>query len=140
MVKSQAENFATLLHQAAAVLSDAIATRNSKYYFFIKAGLIASKASIPLTCMCGETRTWVPPHATTDLYCTSCGSSFQLLEVDGDGGYIITSNGPVKVIGANVPDFRDLPLAEQMKLLKQCEEAAKQAHAPQPGSQPDATQ
>ncbi|MDX7755707.1 hypothetical protein SJS40_19545 [Aeromonas caviae] len=140
MVKSQAEKFAALLHQAATVLSDAISTRNSKYYFFIKAGLIGSKASIPLTCMCGETRMWVPPHATTDLYCTSCGSSFQLLEVDGDGGYIITSNGPAKVIGANVPDFRDLPVAEQVKLLKQCEEAARKAHGPQPGSQPDATQ
>ncbi len=88
--------------------------------------------------MCGETRIWVPPHATTDLYCTSCGSSFQLLEVDGDGGYIITSNGPAKIIGANVPDFHDLPMDEQIKLLKQCEEAAKSAHGPQPGGKPGA--
>ncbi|MFZ3114993.1 MAG: hypothetical protein WA133_01015 [Syntrophales bacterium] len=140
MLKSQAEKFSALLHQNAAALSDAIATRNSKYFFFIKTGLIGSSAAIPLTCMCGETRTWVPPHARTELFCTSCGSSFQLLEVDGDGGYIITSNGPAKIIGANVPDFRDLPMAEQIKLLKQCEEAAKGAHGPQPGSQPDAAQ
>ncbi len=101
------------------------------------AGLIGSLTSVPLTCMCGETKTWAPPHATTELYCDSCGSSFQLLEVGGDGGYKITSNGPVKIIGANVPDFRDLPMAEQIKLLQQCEEA-KKAHGPQPGRQPDA--
>ncbi|MGL6001179.1 MAG: hypothetical protein ACRCZ4_03625 [Plesiomonas sp.] len=140
MLKSQAERFSALLHQTAAALSDAIATRNAKYFFFITTGLIGSSASIPLTCMCGETRTWVPPHATTELYCTSCGSSFQLLEVNGDGGYIITSNGPVKIIGANVPDFHDLPMDEQIKLLKQCEEAAKMAHDPLHGSQPDAAQ
>lgn len=136
MLRSQADKISALLHQTAAALSDAIATRNSKYFFFIKTGLIGSGSSIPLTCMCGETRTWVPPYATTDLYCTSCGSSFQLFEVDGDGGYVITSNGPAKIIGANVPDFHDLPMAEQMKLLKQCEEAAKNTYGPQPGSQP----
>lgn len=130
MLKSQADKFSALLHQTATALSDAIATRNSKYFFFIKTGLIGSSTPIPLTCMCGATRTWVPPHARTELYCESCGSSFQLLEVDSDGGYIITGNGPAKVIGANVPDFRDLPMAEQINLLKQCEEAAKTAHGP----------
>ena len=128
MLKSQSENFSALLHKTAATLSHAIATRNSKYFFFIKTGLIGSSSLIPLTCMCGETRTWTPPHAKTDLYCTSCGSSFQLLEVDGGSGYIITSNGPAKIIGANVPDFHDLPMAEQVKMLKQCEEVAKNAH------------
>uniref|UniRef100_E6QNT5 Uncharacterized protein n=1 Tax=mine drainage metagenome TaxID=410659 RepID=E6QNT5_9ZZZZ len=127
MLKNQAEKFSTSLHLAAKVLSDAISSRNSKYYFFVKTGLIGSATSIPLTCMCGDTKTWAPPHATTELYCDSCGSSFQLLEVDSEGGYIITSNGPAKIIGANVPDFCDLPMAEQIKLLQQCEEA-KMAH------------
>lgn len=136
MLKPQVEQFLTSLNLAAKTLSEAIASRNSKYYFFVTTGLIGSKTSIPLTCMCGKTKTWVPPHATTELYCDSCGSSFQLLEVDGDGGYIITSNGPVKIIGANVPGFRDLPMAEQIKLLQQHEEA-KKAHDPKPGSQPD---
>lgn len=137
MLKPQAEKFSASLHLAAKSLSEAIASRNSKYFFFIKTGLISSKTSIPLTCMCGDTKTWMPPHDTSDLYCGSCGSTFQLLEVDGEGGYIITSNGPAKIIGANVPDFRDLPIAEQIKLLQQCEEA-KKAHCPQPGNQPDA--
>ena len=129
LLKPQAEKFATSLHLAAKVLSAAISSRNSKYFFFVKTGLIGSATSIPLTCMCGDTKTWAPPHATSELYCDSCGSSFQLLEVDGDGGYIITSNGPAKIIGANVPDFFDLPMAEQIKLLQQCEEA-KKAHGP----------
>jgi hypothetical protein len=127
MLKSQAEKQAGLLNLAAEALSEAISSRNAKYYFFVKSGLIGSITSIPLTCMCGRTKTWTPPHETTELYCDSCGSSFQLLEVAGEGGYIITSNGPVKIIGANVPDFRDLPMDEQIKLLKQCEEARKNA-------------
>lgn len=137
MRKPQAEKFSTSLNRVANALSGAIASRNSKYFFFVKTGLIGSATPIPLTCMCGYTRTWAPPHETSALYCGSCGSSFQLLEVDGEGGYIITSDGPAKIIGANVPDFRDLPIAEQIKLLQQCEEARK-AHGPQPGSQPDA--
>lgn len=136
MLKPQAEKLSTSLQLAAKALSGAIASRNSKYFFFVKIGLIGSTTSIPLTCMCGDTKTWWPPHDTSELYCGSCGSSFQLLEVDGEGGYIITSNGPVKIIGANVPDFCDLPMAEQIKLLQQCEEA-KNAHSPQPGCQPE---
>ena len=129
MMKPQAAKLSASLHLSAKALSEAIASRNSKYYFFVKTGLIGSPTSIPLTCMCGQTKMWVPPHATTELYCHSCGSSFQLLEVDGEGGYIITSNGPVKIIGASVPDFRDLSIADQIKLLQQCEEA-KKAHGP----------
>ena len=136
MLKPQAEKLSTSLQLAAKALSGAIASRNSKYFFFVKIGLIGSTTSIPLPCMCGDTKTWWPPHDTSELYCGSCGSSFQLLEVDGEGGYIITSNGPVKIIGANVPDFCDLPMAEQIKLLQQCEEA-KNAHRPQPGCQPE---
>ena len=117
MVKTQAEKLAASLHLPAETLSKAITSRNSKYYFFVKTGLIGSATSIPLTCMCGATKKWTPPHITTELYCESCGSSFQLLEVDGEGGYIITSNGPAKIIGANVPDFHDLPMAEQIKIL-----------------------
>jgi len=136
MLKSQAGQFSTSLNFAAKTLSEAIGSRNSKYFFFVKVGLIGSATSIPLTCMCGSTRTWTPPHETSMLYCDSCGSSFQLLEVDGEGGYVITSNGPAKIIGANVPDFRDLPIAEQIKLLQQCEEVKKR-HGSQPDSQPD---
>lgn len=80
MLKPQAEEFSEALHQAATALSEAIASRNSKYYFFVKTGLIGSPTSIPLTCMCGDTKAWAPPHAATGLYCDSCGSSFNFLK------------------------------------------------------------
>lgn len=125
IMKPQADKVAASLDVVAKALSAAIASRNSQYYFFIKTGLIGSPVSIPLTCMCGNTKIWTHPHKATELFCDSCGSSFRLLEVDGEGGYIITSSGPAKIIGADVPDFQDLPKAEQMKLLQQCEEAKK---------------
>jgi hypothetical protein len=56
MLKAQAEKLAAPLSLAADELSRAINSRNSKYYFFIKIGLIGSTTSIPLTCMCGGTK------------------------------------------------------------------------------------
>lgn len=42
--------------------------------------------------------------------------------MDGDPGYIITSNGPVKVIGSSVPDFKDLPFGKQQELMQKVAE------------------
>lgn len=97
-------------------------TRNNQYYFFIRQGLIGSQETINLTCMCGTTNHWKPPHDLTNIYCKKCGSKFALIEVEGDPGYIITSNGPVKVVGSKVPDFDELSMEERIKLLKSCEE------------------
>lgn len=97
-------------------------TRNNQYYFFIKQGLINSQETISLTCMCGNTNQWAPPHDLTNLYCKKCGSKFTLIEIEGDPGYIITSSSPVKVIGSKVADFNELSIEEKMKLLKKCEE------------------
>lgn len=101
-------------------------TRNNEYYFFIKTGLIGSERIIDLTCMCGTLRRWHPPHNDGDLYCKNCGSHFNLMAVDGDGGYIITSSGPIKIIGADVPDFHELPFEEQQRILKQVETLLKE--------------
>lgn len=106
-------------------ISENLKTRNNQYYFFIKQGLIGSNEIIDLTCMCGTTNNWKPPHDFTNIYCKSCGSKFNLLEIEGDPGYIITSNGPVKVIGSSVPDFDQLPPDKKLELLKQCEEVIK---------------
>lgn len=111
------------LRQSAESLKKDIASRNAEYFFFIKSGLIGTSFVFPLTCMCGSTRTWNPPHESSKLYCESCGSAFKLMEVDGDGGYIITSNGPARIIGSDAPEFQDLPATEQEKILKQCEAA-----------------
>ena len=101
-------------------------TRNNQYYFFIKQGLIGSDETIPLTCMCQTTNNWKPPHNLTNIYCKNCGSKFNLLEIEGDPGYIITSNGPAKVIGSSAPDFDKLPVEKRIEILKKCEEARKQ--------------
>lgn len=71
--------------------------------------------------MCGTTNNWQPPHDLINIYCKSCGSKFNLLEIEGDPGYIITSNGPIKVIGSSVPDFDELSPDKKLELLKQCE-------------------
>ena len=86
---------------------------------------MASNNVIDLTCMCGMTNHWQPPHDLTSIYCKNCGSKFNLLEIEGDPGYIMTSSGPIKVIGSSVPDFNDLPLTKQLELLKQCEDLMK---------------
>lgn len=72
--------------------------------------------------MCGAINHWNPPHDLTNIYCKKCGSQFTLIEVEGDPGYIITSNGPVKVIGSRVPDFNELSMEERIELLKRCDE------------------
>lgn len=97
-------------------------TRNNQYYFFIRQGMIGSSEVIDLTCMCNTTNYWSPPHDLSNIYCKNCGSKFNLLEIEGDPGYIITSNGPVKVIGSSVPDFDKLPHEKKLELLKKVEE------------------
>jgi hypothetical protein len=104
---------------------EALASRNSEYYFFVKSSLIGSKQSLSLTCRCGQTRNWEPPHSTSDLFCRSCGSSFRLLEIEGDGGYVFTSEGPIKIIGCDVPEFHDLPPDEQRRMLAKMNEVVK---------------
>lgn len=96
-----------------------------KWCFFIKQGLIGSQETINLTCMCGTTNHWKPPHDLTNIYCKKCGSQFTLIEIEGDPGYIITSNGPIKVIGSSVPDFDELAMEEKIELLKRYEEIIK---------------
>jgi hypothetical protein len=118
--------FESSLEQISSQMIAGLKTRNSQYYFFIKEGLIGSPNVIDLTCMCGTTNHWQPPHDLSNIYCKNCGSKFNLLEIEGDPGYIITSNGPIKVIGSNVPDFEDLPMDKKIELLKQCEEQIKQ--------------
>jgi hypothetical protein len=94
--------------------------------FFIIQGLIGSSQTIPLKCMCGAVRQWEAPHDST-AYCQSCGSRFSFLEMEKGTGYIITSNGPVKPIGSDVPDFESLSPDKQRELLKEYEELVKNA-------------
>jgi hypothetical protein len=97
-------------------------SRNNIYYFFVRSDLIKSNETIQLPCICGTVRHWKHPRNASDLFCESCGSSFNLIELEGDPGYIITSNGPIKVIGSNVPDLNDLHPQERRKLFDKVNE------------------
>ena len=106
-------------------VNNGLNTRNNQYYFFICGGLIESDKDIKLPCRCGEIRVWAPPHERSELFCKKCGSSFNLIEMEGDPGYIVTSEGPVKVIGSDVPDLEDLPEKELKRLWGKCREIVK---------------
>jgi hypothetical protein len=105
-------------------------TRNGQYYFFVRSGLVRSDSVIELPCMCGVVRHWAPPHEAGDLYCKGCGSHFNLLEIEGNSGYVITSTGPVRIIGSDAPEFKDLPVEEQMKLMKEVDELTRKKSEP----------
>jgi len=104
------------------MLEYGIKTRNNNYYFFVCSSLIGSHNTIELPCICGHINKWKPPHDNSDLFCIGCGSSYNIMAMDGDPGYIITSNGPVKVIGSSVPDFKNLPFEKQQKLMQKVAE------------------
>ena len=105
------------------LLDKGIKTRNNSYYFFVRSCLIGGSKVIELPCLCGFLNQWKPPHNNNDLFCMGCGSSYNVLGMEGDPGYIITSNGPVKVIGSDVPDFQDLPKEQQQEILKKVAES-----------------
>ena len=111
------------------LLEHGIKTRNNSYYFFVLSSLIGSSKTIELPCMCGYINIWKPPHNDSDLFCMGCGSSFNLMAVDGDPGYIITNKEPAKVIGSSVPDFQDLPREEQQEILKKVAECNDSANS-----------
>lgn len=81
--------------------------RNNSYFFPIKSGLVGSDKTINLPCKCGTTRFWKPPHDHIELYCEGCGSKFSLLELSGEGSYIFTGEGPVRIIGAEGPQLTE---------------------------------
>lgn len=110
------------------MLEHGIRTRNNNYFFFVCSSLIGSHKEIELPCICNHVNYWKPPHNDSDLFCMGCGSSYNIMGMDGDPGYIITSNGPVKVIGSKMPDFQDLPLKEQQDMLKKVAEFSERSN------------
>lgn len=103
------------------LLETGIKTRNNNYFFFVRSSLIKSNEVIELPCLCEYINHWMPPHRDSDLFCKGCGSSYNIIAIDGDPGYIITSSGPAKVIGSDVPDFKDLPPEKQKEIMMQIE-------------------
>jgi hypothetical protein len=109
-IQSDLDNLIKLLYTG-------IKTRNNNYFFFVRSSLIKPNEAIELPCLCGYINHWEPPHRDSDLFCKGCGSSYNIIAIDGDPGYIITSNGPAKVIGSDVPDFKDLSPEKQNEIL-----------------------
>ena len=52
------------------------------------------------------------------------------MELDGDGGYVITSSGPIRIIGSEAPEFKDLPVEEQLKLMKEVDALVRKKSEP----------
>ncbi|NLB74864.1 MAG: hypothetical protein GX799_00135 [Crenarchaeota archaeon] len=97
------------LDKLTTMINSELATRNNQYYFFIVNSLIGSKKNITLLCKCGTVTLWKPPHKNEDMLCKVCGSTFNFIVIDGDPGYIFTSQGHVKAIGSSAPNLGDLP-------------------------------
>ena len=90
-----------------------MATHFQDYFFPIKVGLIGSSETIDLPCRCGHVRHWQPPHEDHERFCENCGSTFGLLVLDG-GGYIMTGEGPVRILGSTEPQISE---SERARLI-----------------------
>ncbi|MCV3406727.1 hypothetical protein L8T94_06255 [Campylobacter lari] len=86
-------------------ITNGLNTRNNEYYFFIIKGLIGSNETIELPCKCNNVTHWYPPHKLTNAYCKKCGSRFSFFEIHGNAEYILTTEGPVKVIGSKTQNI-----------------------------------
>lgn len=86
-------------------ITNELKTRNNKYRFFIIKGLIGSNETINLTCKCNNVIHWSPPHKLTSAYCKKCGSQFDFIELQDNAEYILTSEGPAKVIGSKTQNI-----------------------------------
>ena len=89
-----------------------------------------ASTTIDLPCQCGKVRHWAPPHNSEELFCEGCGSHFNLLEIEGESDYVITSSGPVRIIGSEAPAFKDLPVEEREKLQKEVDELNQKKNKP----------
>jgi hypothetical protein len=125
VLENESRSIVECLDNLIKMLDYGIKTRNNNYYFFVCSSLIGSQKTIELPCQCGYINKWKPPHNNSDLFCIGCGSSFNIMAMDGDPGYIITSNGPARVIGSSAPDFKDLPFSKQQELMQKVAELKK---------------
>ncbi len=119
------EIFESSITNISSKITNDLKTRNSQYYFPIIQKLVDSNDTIDLTCMCRTINHFKPPHNTSNMFCRNCGSGFNLVVLEGDPGYIFTSNGPFKVIGSSVPDIDQLPIDKRIELFKQWSETMK---------------
>lgn len=70
------------------------------YIFPVKTELIGKENEIVLKCMCSYENKWRFPHNESDLKCSSCLARFVIMELEGNGKYIMAGNQKIPVIGA----------------------------------------
>ena len=93
-INDVAQKYIVIMEVQKEKLASAWLSRNSHYYFFVCNNIIHSNQTIPLHCKCGYTNFWKSPHDLSELFCKNCGSEFSLIELEGDCGYVFTSEGP----------------------------------------------
>ena len=118
LVASEAQLVKKDIDELSNYITDELSSRNNEYFIIVCNNIVRSNENIPLKCRCGHTRNWAPPHDTSLLYCDGCGSSFKLLELEGDVGYIIVDGMPYAPIGSTAPPFFSLPTQEQKRILE----------------------
>lgn len=102
-------------------INDALLSRNNTYYFFITDNYFNSNDDIVLQCRCGEKTIWAAPHKNNDAICKKCGSNFNFIVLEGDPGYIITGDGPARVLGSSAPLIENMNETEREALLNECQ-------------------
>jgi hypothetical protein len=88
-------------------ISAGMALHFRDYFFPIRDGLIGSSETIDLQCKCGHVRKWAPPHEESERFCENCGSTFGIIVLEGGGGYIMTSEGPIRILGSSEPPISE---------------------------------
>jgi hypothetical protein len=82
----------------------------------VRQGLIGSKTSLRINCMCGGQVDVYPPHLDWDRFCPSCGSRLVLHEVPASVDYVISASGAGDVLGSDATRIGQLDGAVKSKL------------------------
>lgn len=102
-------------------INNDILSRNNTYYFFITEDYFNSNNDIELECRCGTRNIWPAPHKENGAICKGCGSNINFIVLEGDPGYIITSDGPARVLGSSAPLIENMSDEERERLLNECQ-------------------
>ena len=117
----RAENFINNFNVINKNINKDLLSRNNTYYFFITEDYFNSNNDIVLDCRCGTKNIWAAPHKENHAICNGCGSNFNFIVLDGDPGYIITSDGPARVLGSSAPLIENMSDEERETLLNECQ-------------------
>lgn len=84
----------------------------------VRRGLLGSRETIGIRCMCGGEVELEPPHHEWDRFCPDCGSRFSLHEVDDAVDYVVSATGIGDVLGGDAPKIAELGEVMRDKLTR----------------------